>query len=401
MVGELLLFTAMFTGQNHVPQLESAPTSDSPSVLSQPPDRWIMMKYLQGSYPGWFLDRNRMQVYGWVDSSFTASTATGEQLPMGFNYRANEMLVQQNWLRVEQNVVRDGTCDPTFGFRSDSNLGGSDYRFTLPRGIFNGQLTANDGGPNTYGIDPVQFYAEAYYPTIGRGLDVKAGRMYCQYGVEAIDSPSNPLTSHSYTFIYNPFTQTGVIGTLQTTPAWSFQLGLVMGPDVFFDSAASPYAMFSAKWAPTDGRNSVLISAMLGNGRYDVEEQFNNPNLLDLVYTHTINSRTTYTLESLIGYQTNVPNIGTAWWYGIVNYLTYQLSSRLSSTSRLEVFDDESGNRTGFPGYYTAFTTGLNFKPRPPVIVRTEVRYDYNNESRPFADQHGLFTATADVILRW
>ena len=55
--------------------------------------------------------------------------------------------------------------------------------------------------------------------------------MFCQYGAETIDAPPNALASHSYSFIYDPFTHTGLMGTLQLTPAWSVQLGVIMGPD--------------------------------------------------------------------------------------------------------------------------------------------------------------------------
>jgi hypothetical protein len=229
---------------------------------------------------------------------------------------------------------------------SDTILPGSDYRFTLSRGLFSGQLTANDGEPNTYGIDPVQFYGEAYFPIVGRGLDVKLGRMFCQYGAETIDAPSNVLTSHSYTFIYDPFTHTGLMGTLQLSPALSIQLGAILGPDVFFDPAASPYAMFSIKWAPPNGRNSFLVSGLFGSGRFDVDEQFNNPNIIDLVYIHTFNTRLTYTLDALFGYETNVLEIGTATWFGLVSYLTCKLTPRLSGTTRLEFFDDIDGFST-------------------------------------------------------
>jgi hypothetical protein len=378
------------------PHFESPPVS---STLT--PERWLFMKVLQGTYPGWLLDGNRMQVSGWTEASFTASSARHEQLPMGFNYLANEFLVQQNWLRFERPVVTTGTTDPTFGFRTDTILPGTDYRFTISRGLFSGQLTANDGEPNTYGIDPVQFYAQAYFPTFARGLDVKIGCMFCQYGAETTDAPPNALASHSYSFIYDPFTHTGLMGTLQLTPAWSIQLGAILGPDVFFDPAASPYSMFSVKWAPPNGRDSILVSGILGSGRYDIAEQFNNPNIIDLVYVHNMTSRLTYTLDALFGYQTNIPDVGTATWFGLVNYVTCKFTPRLSGTTRLEFFDDVDGNRTGFKGLYSAITTGLNFKPRPDIVIRPELRYDYNGETRPFEDKHGLFTAAADVIVRW
>jgi hypothetical protein len=170
---------------------------------------------------------------------------------------------------------------------------------------------------------------------------------------------------------------------------------------VFFDSAASPYGMFSVKWAPPNGRHSILVSGLIRSGRYNVSEQFHNPNLIDVVYIHALTPRWTYTLDSLFGYETNVPDIRTARWFGIVHYLTCQLSPRWSSTARLEFFDDIDGNRTGFPGLYTAATAGISLKLRPEIVIRQEVRFDNNSESRAFDNQYSLLTACLDVIIRW
>jgi len=356
---------------------------------------------LQGTWPGWVLDGNRLQISGWTDISFTGSSDDTSNLPMGFNHRANEFLLQQNWFRLERAVVTSGTTEPTFGFRSDTILPGSDYFFTLARGVFNSQLTADNGNPNLYGIDPIQFYAEAYFPTIGQGLDVKFGRVFCQYGVEANDAPSNFLLSHAYTFIYDPFTHTGVMTTLKLNEVWSFQAGMMLGSDIFVDPADTPTGMGSAKWIQPGGRNTVLFSFIVGSGRFNQARNFHNPEIFDLVYTHKFNPRLNYNFESLFGLTRTVPDIGRADWFGILNYLTYDFMPRLSGTTRLEFFDDAQGQRTGFPGLYSAFTAGVSLKPRKSIIIRPEVRYDYNEESRPFENHHGLFTAATDVIFRW
>jgi hypothetical protein len=394
----LALIAALSVGQAQPAAAEAPP---APAAATPAPDRWLLMKSAQGTWPGAVLDTERMQVAGWTDLSFTASSDTRSNLPMGFNYRANEFLLQQNWVRFERTVVTSGTTEPTFGFRSDWILPGSDYVFTLPRGLFNDQLTDNRGQPNRYGIDPIQFYAEAYFPTFGRGLEVKFGRVFCQYGVEANDAPSNALASHAYTFIYDPFTHTGIMSTLKLTDVWSVQAGMMLGSDIFIDPADSPYGMGSVKWAPPNGRNSVLFSVILGSGRFNQERNFHNPEIFDLVYTHKLNQRLNYSFESLYGFTTNVPDTGFANWLGVLNYLTRDLTPRLSATTRLEFFDDFQGQRTGFPGLYTAITAGLSFKPRKDIIFRPELRLDYNAESRPFENKHGLFTADADLILRW
>jgi hypothetical protein len=385
----------------------TATPAAAPLVYSAGSDRYLLMESLQGTWPASVLQSERMRISGWTDCSYTFSSDDRTNLPMGFNFKANDFLLQQNWLRVERSVVTSGTTEPTFGFRSDWILPGSDYRFTLPRGIFNGQLTDSNGRPNLIGIDPIQFYGEAYFPTIGRGMDVKVGRVFCQYGVEANDAPSNALLSHAYTFIYDPFTHTGVMTTTKLTDAWSVQAGIMLGSDIFIDPADEPTGMASVKWVrpvgtdPSNVRDSVLFSVILGSGRFNQERNFHNPEIFDLVYTHQFHPRLNYNFETLYGFTSHVPDIGTANWYGVLNYLTYQFTPRMAGTTRLEFFDDFQGQRTGFKGLYTAITGGLAFKLRKGIIIRPELRYDYNEESRPYENKHGLFTAASDVILRW
>jgi len=160
---------ALTFGQGDVGTTVEAPAEQPTPPPAAPPDRWLLMRSLQGTWPGWVLDSRRLQLSGWADLSFTASSADRNQLPIGFNFRANEFLLQQNWLRFERTVVTSGTTEPTFGFRTDTILPGADYRFTLARGIFDRQLTADNGQPNLYGIDPIQFYAEASFPRSAAG----------------------------------------------------------------------------------------------------------------------------------------------------------------------------------------------------------------------------------------
>jgi hypothetical protein len=398
----LVLSAALTLGQAEATPAAETPSEAPPATQSAPaPDRWLLMKSLQGTWPGWLLDGNRLQISGWTDMSFTASSDQTSNLPMGFNHRANDFLLQQNWLRIERAVVTSGATKPTFGFRSDTILPGSDYFFTLARGIFDSQLTADHGKPNLYGIDPIQFYFEAYFPTVGRGLDVKFGRFFAQYGVEANDAISNALLSHAYTFIYDPFTHTGLLTTLKLTDIWSVQAGMVLGSDIFIDPADTPTFIGSVKWIRSDQRDSVLFSVIIGSGRFNQTKNFHNPEIFDLVYTHKLNPRLNYNLETLVGFTSNVLDIGRADWLGVLNYLSYDFTPRLSGTTRLELFDDAQGQRTGFKGLYTTVTAGLSFKPRKSIIIRPEVRYDYNEESHPFENHHGLCTAATDLILRW
>src|SRR5262249_33825594 len=138
----------------------------------------------------------------------------------------------------------------------------------------------------------------------------------------------------------------------------------------------------SVKWAPPSGRDSVLLSVIVGKGRYDVAHSFSNPEVFDLVYIHKFSDRLTYTLEGLYSFQTGFPGgAGTDGFvnnWGVVQYLTYQFSPQWGGTARLEFFDDPQGFKTGFKGLYTAITTGVTYKPAPWVWLRPEVRFDNN-----------------------
>src|SRR5438105_3566949 len=102
----LLLSAALSLGQTAAPGPETGTFPPLPPTPA--PDRWILMKALQGTWPGALVDSERMQVTGWIEGSFTASSAANNNLPLGFNYRANEFAVQQNWLRIDRAVVTSG-----------------------------------------------------------------------------------------------------------------------------------------------------------------------------------------------------------------------------------------------------------------------------------------------------
>jgi hypothetical protein len=128
------------------------------------PDRWPLMQYLQGTYPGSLLDEARINISGWAANTFTAATQPHGTLITGFTYLPDHYLLQQSWVRIDR-PVNSASTEPDIGFRIDGILPGTDYRFTLARGLLNGQLTASNGQPNLYGFDPVQFYSDLSTPT--------------------------------------------------------------------------------------------------------------------------------------------------------------------------------------------------------------------------------------------
>lgn len=386
-----------------------------------PPDRWWMMRELQGTWLGAWMDDNRLSVSGWVEGSFNASTDAVANNPVVWDDRANRFLLEQAWFRMERGVAAGGT-EPTFGFRIDA-LAGSDYRFTLPRGLFNSQLVNSTGAQNLYGVDLVQQFVNAYLPTLFEGTEFRLGRMYTPFGIESIEAVSTPLISHSYSFNWSPFTQFGLGAYMTFTPEWSGVLMLVNGNDVYIGDASEEVRFTgNVKWTQPGGRNTVTLTVLAGRGKFNAGSPFgaattsataaeplgrNNLNVVDLVSTHTFGPVLAYNLEAQFGYQTNVPGIASATGYGTADYVSaahyffYSITPRLTGIFRFENYDDFQGQRTGFQGLYTAATAGLAFKLRKGLTVRTELRYDYNRESAPFEGKHQILTAASDFIVRW
>jgi len=148
--------------------------------------------------------------------------------------------------------------------------------------------------------------------SIAHGLTLRLGRFFAPYGVESIAAPDTPLASRAYTFIYNPFTQSGLLGTLKVNDRWSIKSGITTGNDVFIDPASSPYFVGGFVWSPDDGDTSIDFTTILGSGRFNAREEFRNLQIFDVVLSRKLTERTTWKLGALYGFTNNVPGIGFA-----------------------------------------------------------------------------------------
>ncbi len=403
---------------------EIIPAAARPPAV--PPERWWLMKQAQGTWLGALLDDHRLYLNGWIEQAYTASSDRVSNYPMIFNDRANEYLLQQAWVRLSRKVVTLETTEPSWGFEIDV-LNGSDYRWTLPRGLFNSQLDNHvPGTQNLYGVDPVQHYLSLYIPTFFKGTEFRLGRFYAPFTFDSIEGVTTPLLSRAYAFENTPFTLCGLGAYITFSTEWTGAFWLINGNDVYFGDPSEEWRFAGEiKWTQTGGRNIVQFATSLGRGKFNpayptplkqttvalATEPFgrNNQNVFDFLYTHQFSSVLSYNLEIMYSYQYNVPQAalpiadpsGFVNWGSILHYLFYDISPRLRLIGRWEDFDDFQGQRTGFAGLYNTVTAGLRYRLTPSTILRPEIRYDYNFESAPFEGKHGLFTAAIDTIIRW
>ena len=151
---------------------------------------------------------------------------------------------------------------------------------------------------------------------------------------------------------------------------------------------------------------------------------FRNRVMYSVVASHQVTDRLSVVLQHDLGIQDNGAG-GTAAspdaeWYGLNQYIFYELCNGLSVGTRLEWFRDDDGTRvtgigatnplvgSNFAGHFYELTMGLNWRPRgnPNLMVRPEVRYDdFDGVSTaglalPYDDgtDSKMFSAALDVI---
>ncbi len=371
-----------------------------PEEEEKAPPKYLLERTLAQTRLGQILNNRGITIYGWTAGSYNVATPSGSTLPVTMADRANELLMNQNWLHMEK-AVDTSKDEFQWGWNVDWILPGSDYRFTLPRGIWNGQLTSNNGGPQLYGIDPYQFYLQSWMPGVGpKGTKLIVGRFQTHIGYELVQQVDTPFVSRSYLFQYNPFTHTGAWATTQLNDDWSVGNGIATGIDTFIDPTNRFTYLGQLRWAPPEGDTTAAFNIVLTDPNYQANENFTLFNVYNFLLTHKLSDKLTYVLDSMYSHTGNTP-VGFADWYGAANYFIYNVNDKSAATVRAEVFDDNTGFWTGFEGLYTEITAGWAWKPFPGLMIRPSARFDYNGYSRPFEGDHHLWTGIIEAIVRW
>ncbi|QGM45501.1 outer membrane beta-barrel protein [Methylocystis heyeri] len=225
-----------------------------------------LMKALAPTAVGQWLNDNHIQIYGWVNPGFNISNThtlpgqiTGGNFPAAYSYQPNVLQLDQIVTIIERlpDTVQQDHID--WGFRL-SPLYGETYRYTTADGFFSKQLQKW----NLFaGYDAPMIYGELYIPKIMEGLLLRLGRYISVPDTEAQLAPNNYMYSHSMTYGYDNYTNTGLIGTLQVTKNWMVQAGITIGTDsmlwnarnVHYNAlpAGAPYSLLPGVWQTVPG----------------------------------------------------------------------------------------------------------------------------------------------------
>jgi hypothetical protein len=342
------------------------------------------------------LQNSRTKVYGWVVPSFNYSTSDKSNFPLSYDIFPNSVILNQAVIYIERlpDTVQKKHFD--WGYHI-TGFFGNDYRFTTAKDYLSQQLLQKN---RRYGFDPVLEYMDFYFP-VKDGLNIRIGRFLSVPGIEAQLAPNNYNMSHSLLYTIDPFTDTGIIGSLKLSPKWMVQLGLSSGHDVApWSDDAKPSAIACLNYSTATNHNNFYACA---NGINDGKYAYNNLQHYDATWYHKFNAKWHMATEAWFMYQRDVPNIAgnvanpiptelgangascaqgeqscTAPEYAVVSYLNREINSKLTVGFRSDLLNDKKGQRTGISTKYTENTIYATKYFGSTVMIRPEIRFDHS-----------------------
>jgi hypothetical protein len=308
----------------------------------------------------------------------------------GYANRANDLFLSnakqlsnhQSWLYAEK-VAETGTCCWDWGFRADLMYGldaDDTQAFGNPPGTWdylNGWDTGTAVNPGLYGWAMPQLYGE-----IARGdLSLQFGHFYTLVGYEVVTAPDNFFFSHAMT-MYNsePFTHTGALATFEYSDDITLYGGWTLGWDTGFTNFDQGNSWLGGVGYTINENASVTWISTAGNLGARGREAYTQSVVVDL----TLTERLSYVFQTdyLQVDSTGEDNVG------INQYLFYTVNDCISLGSRIEWWKADS--ITGYAPFgstlpagggsfsYYEYTSGINIKPHPNLVLRPEMRFDWS-----------------------
>jgi Putative beta-barrel porin-2, OmpL-like. bbp2 len=390
-----------------------------------------LMAALSNTAFGQALNDNHIQIYGWIDpgGNLSNNTVKGGNAPAAYSYNPNTVQLDQAVIYFERlpDTVQKDHID--WGFRI-APIYGENYRYTTAYGLWSSQLLNQN---NNNGFDIPMAYGELFIPQVMEGLMVRVGRYISIPDIEAQLAPNNYMYSHSMTYTFDNYTNTGIDLTLAATKNWMFQLGFTVGTEampwhvgqsitnpfpnplypnstMLKDPGATPSITAGVRWTSDTGNDDINIVA---NGINGGQWGYNNLQWYGMTYYHKFNDQWHVSVEIYDEHQGNVLNANnpaavaafaaggtpfspqvmpfnspflaqcanaglfscTAEARAALTYINYKVSPLDNISYRAEYFDDVEGQRTGTKTGY--FETGIGWQHwfSPQIEIRPEVSF--------------------------
>ena len=362
--------------------------------------------------------RSRTKVYGWVEPTVNFSTSAHSNFPVANDSYSNRLELNQVVVYVERlpDSVQREHVDYGYHFTA---FYGTDYKFTTDKGYLSSQLIEHN---HQYGFDPVLEYLDIYIPKVAKGMNIRVGRYISIPGIEAQLTPNNYFFSHSLLYAIDPFTDTGVLATVQISDQWLVQAGITASHDVaVWTDDAQPSATACVSYTTKSVNDNFYLCA---NGINDGKYAYNNLQQYDGTWYHKFGKSWHAATEAYVMYERDVPSVSGsiqpqgntngamcrtglqtcfAPEYAIVNYLNKELSTHNSISFRSDFLNDKKGQRTGINTKYTENTLALSHWVGTTLQVRPEIRFDHAWDRNAYdrGTRQSQFTVASDVIFHF
>jgi hypothetical protein len=384
-----------------------------------------------------------IQIYGWGDlgGNISSSTVKGGNSPAAYDFNPNFIQLNQAVIYVDRTPDTVQTDHVDWGFRF-SAIYGTDFRYTTAYGIASYQLLKYN---HTYGYDFPMVYGEIYIPKIADGLLIRIGRYISLPDIEAQLAPNNYMYSHSLTYTFDNYTNTGVQATLAVNKNIFVQFGISVGSDTalwnagrhlpnLYVLAGNPDPLYPGKTFLKDpgakasytgciriqsnsaNDNVYFCADAINHGEYG----YNNLQWLGVTYYHRFNDKWHISFETWHIQENGVPNVNNPAVQAIIAgggepfspqylpfnapngaqcrsatvlrcnapvqtalfYLNYNPNALDNFSLRGEVFDDIVGQRTGVATTYYEAAVGWQHWLSPQIELRPEVSW-YHSANQP------------------
>jgi hypothetical protein len=423
-----------------------------------------LMMALANTGLGKLMSEASIQTYGWVNvggNISTNSVVPGGNAPAAYAFTPNTVQLDQAVIYVERLPDTVQTDHIDWGFRF-SAIYGENYRYTTAFGMASYQLL----GHNLYnGYDFPMMYGELFIPQIADGLMVRVGRFISLPDIEAQLAPNNYMYSHSFTYSWDNYTNTGIQATMALNKNWFVQFGVTVGSDtmpwhagarvpnpfpnpvfpgntMLRDPGAVPSYTYAVRWQSDSGHDNIYVAADATNNS---PWGYNNLQWYGITWYHNINkewhfSWETYTLSQknvlnitdpagiianggfpftpANGIKFNAPNLAfcpdpreltcTARAFTSLIYVNYHFAPLDNLSFRAEFYNDMEGQRTGTKTRYVEFGVGWQHWFSPQVELRPEIGYyrsldapGFNGNSNAGIAPNRNYAVLAEMDLIW